>query len=57
MVGQVGGPIQAVAVEGNYAYVAIGPRLTILNIADASTPIEVGATAPTPACRHPSSRP
>ncbi len=44
LVGQVGGAAWAVAVQGNYAYAAIGPRLVILNISDPANPTAVGRT-------------
>jgi hypothetical protein len=40
-ISQIGGNAYAVAVSGNYAYVGIGPRLLILNIAVPSSPILV----------------
>ncbi len=43
-VGQIGGPSFAVAVEGNYAYVGVGPRLVILDILDSANPTVVGQT-------------
>ena len=48
VVGQVGGPTQAVAVQGNYAYVGISLRLIVLDMTDPATPTEVGATTPFP---------
>jgi hypothetical protein len=44
LIGQVGGPTYAVAVQGNYAYIGVGPRLVILDIADPAHPIPVGQT-------------
>ena len=38
LVGQIGGVVNAVAVSGNVAYVGVGPRLVILNIADPAHP-------------------
>jgi len=46
VVGQLGGPTQAVAVQGDYAYLGVGLRLVILNIASLASPREVGATYP-----------
>ncbi len=40
-VGQVGGRTNAVAVQGNYAYIGEGPRLTILDITDPALPTVV----------------
>jgi hypothetical protein len=48
VVGQIGGPTQAVAVQGNYAYVGVGLRLVVLNVTDPVTLTEVGTTAPFP---------
>ncbi len=47
-VGQIGGPTQAVAIQGQYAYVGVGLRLIVLDMANPATPIEIGATAPFP---------
>ncbi|MDP2996396.1 MAG: right-handed parallel beta-helix repeat-containing protein [Bryobacterales bacterium] len=47
-VGQVGGPTQAVAVQGQYAYAGIGLRMVVLNISEPAEPREVGATRPFP---------
>ncbi|MBI2918848.1 MAG: hypothetical protein HYY01_12770 [Chloroflexi bacterium] len=46
MVGQIGGPTQAVAVQGDYAYVGVGLRLIVLDISNPANPREVGATEP-----------
>ena len=46
--GQIGGSINAVAVEGNYAYVALGPRLVVLDISDPTKPTKVGQTGMLP---------
>ena len=48
LVGQLGGGIYAVAVQGNYAYVGEGPRLTILDISNPASPTVVGKTDPLP---------
>ncbi len=48
LVGQIGGPTQAVAVQGNYAYVGVGLRLVVLDISDPTTPTVVGTTEPLP---------
>lgn len=42
--GQIGGATSAVAVQGDYAYVGIGPRLVILDISDPTHPILAGQT-------------
>ncbi len=44
VVGQNGGATQAVAVQGNYAYVGVGLRLSILDITSLAHPMEIGAT-------------
>ena len=38
LVEQIGGSTYAVAVQGNYAYVGVGPRLVILDISDPTHP-------------------
>ncbi|MBU1473154.1 MAG: T9SS type A sorting domain-containing protein [Bacteroidetes bacterium] len=43
-VGQIGGHTQAVAVEGDYAYVGIGLRVEVLDISDSTNPQQVGST-------------
>lgn len=48
MVGQIGEPTTAVAVQGNYAYVGVGLRLVVLDVSDPAALKEVGATAPFP---------
>jgi uncharacterized repeat protein (TIGR01451 family) len=48
MVGQVGGPTEDVAVQGNYAYVGVGLRLVVLDVSDPTTPEEIGITTPFP---------
>ncbi|MFQ5518265.1 MAG: LVIVD repeat-containing protein, partial [Acidimicrobiia bacterium] len=48
LVGQIGGVTEAVAVWGNYAYIGMGPRLVILDVADPAHPRVVGQTAPLP---------
>jgi parallel beta-helix repeat protein len=48
VVGQIGGPTQAVAVQGNYAYVGIGLRLLVLDVTNPITPTEIGSTTPFP---------
>jgi len=46
IVGQIGGPTQAVAVAGNYAYVGVGSRLAVLDVSIPSSPREVGSSEP-----------
>jgi hypothetical protein len=48
MVGQIGGPTSAVAVQGDYAYVGVGLRLIVLDVSDPAAPVEVGSTTPFP---------
>ncbi len=47
-VGQVGGASNAVAVQGNYAYIGEGPRLTIFDISHPDNVNVIGKTAPFP---------
>jgi len=47
-VGHIGGTTNAVFVQGNYAYIGVGPRLTILDISNPASPTVVGKTAPMP---------
>ena len=47
-VGHIGGSTEAVAVQGDYAYIGEGPRLTILDISDPASPTVVGKTLPLP---------
>ena len=44
LVAQIGGVVSAVFVEGNHAYVGVGPHLVILDISDPVNPTEVGRT-------------
>lgn len=46
IVGQIGGPTQAIAVAGNYAYVGVGSRLTVLDVSIPSSPRESGSSEP-----------
>ena len=48
LVSQIGGPINAVAAQGNYAYIGIGPRLIILDVSDPALPAFVGQSAVLP---------
>lgn len=45
LTGQVGGPTQGIAVQGNFAYIGVGPRLVVVDISDPANPIQVGASA------------
>ena len=42
LVGQIGGASYAVAADGNYAYVGIGPSLVILDVSNPAQPARVG---------------
>ncbi|MBN2462464.1 MAG: hypothetical protein JXB43_02560 [Dehalococcoidia bacterium] len=46
VISQIGGPTQAVAIQGNYTYIGVGPRLVILDVANPSNLREVGSTLP-----------
>lgn len=48
VVGQVGGPTQAVATQGSYTYVGVGLRLVVLDVSNPASLHEVGATTPFP---------
>jgi hypothetical protein len=43
LVGQLGGPAEAVARQGDHAYLVTGPWLVILDISDPDNPARVGA--------------
>jgi parallel beta-helix repeat protein len=45
MVGQYGGPVQGIAVQGRYVYTGVGPRLVVLDALDPANMHPVGATA------------
>jgi hypothetical protein len=42
LVGHIGGATVAVFVQGNYAYVGMGPELAVLDISDPTHPVRVG---------------
>ncbi len=44
LIGQIGGSAYAVAVQGHYAYIGVGPRLVIVDISNPAQPIVVGQT-------------
>ena len=46
VVGQIGGPTKAIAVQGDYAYVGTGIRLEVLDVSDPASRLVVGATKP-----------
>lgn len=48
LIGQIGGVVDAFAVQGSYAYVGVGPRLLVLEITTPTTPTVVGQTLPFP---------
>ena len=48
LVGQIGGVTYPLAVRGSYAYIGVGPRLTIVNISDPAHPTVAGQTPPLP---------
>ena len=45
LVGQIGGPLHAVAVHNNHAFIGEGMRMIILDISDPANPREIGNTA------------
>jgi hypothetical protein len=48
LVGQIGGAVYAVAVQGRYAYVGVGPRLVVVDVGDPARPVAVGRTGVLP---------
>jgi hypothetical protein len=46
LVDQIGGAVRAVAVQGHFAYLGVGPRLLVLDIGDPAAPRQVGQTLP-----------
>jgi hypothetical protein len=48
LVGHIGGVTYAVFVQGTYAYIGVGPRLTILDVSTPISPTVVGKTHPLP---------
>ena len=48
LVGQIGGRTYAVAVQDNYAYIGVGPRLFILDVSDKARPVVIGRTGVLP---------
>ncbi len=44
-VNQIGGSNSAIAIEGDYAYMGVGPRLMVFDIADPTNPTVMGQTA------------
>jgi hypothetical protein len=43
--GQIGGPLNALALDGDYAYLGVGPRLRIVSLADLERPTRVWESA------------
>lgn len=48
LLGQTGGASNAVAVQGHYAYLGVGPRLVVLDVSDPAHPAFIGQTDPLP---------
>jgi len=48
LVGQIGGPIQGVAVQDSIAYVAVGPRLMVMQVSESGNLTELGGTSALP---------
>ncbi len=44
LIGQIGGKSYIWAVQGNYAYLSVGPRLLIFDISDQTKPVIIGQT-------------
>lgn len=49
LLGQIGGSINTVVLQGNYAYLGVGPRLVIVDISDPQQPVLLGRTTVFPA--------
>ena len=45
IIGQIGGTSSAVAVQGDYAYLGVGPRVAVLNVSDPANPTMLGQTS------------
>jgi len=52
-VGHIGGASRAVAVQGDYAYIGVDPRLLVLNITNPSYPTVIGQTDVLPGTMQP----
>lgn len=48
LISQIGGIVQAVALQGNLAYIGLGPHLVILDVSDPVSPNVVGQTGVLP---------
>lgn len=48
LAGQFGGSSNAVAADGHYAYLNVGPRLVVVDIADPARPAVAGRSSPLP---------
>jgi len=46
LVGQIGGSLNSVTVDGDRAYVGIGPRLAVLDVSNPAAPTLLGRTGP-----------
>jgi hypothetical protein len=46
LVGQVGGTARGLDVPGGFAYIGVGPRVVVLDIADPASLVQVGQTEP-----------
>ena len=46
LLSQTGGTTNAVAIQGDYAYLGIGPRLAVVDVRSPSTPLLLGVTQP-----------
>ncbi|MBK8904573.1 MAG: hypothetical protein IPM53_25570 [Anaerolineaceae bacterium] len=44
LLGQIGGVSRAISVQGDTAYLGVGPRIVILNVADPTQPLHIGQT-------------
>ena len=47
-VSHIGGETKAVFVRDDYAYIGVGPRLTVLDVSNPALPTVVGKTVPFP---------
>jgi len=49
ILGQIGGEARAVAAEGRYVYLGMGPRVLVLDVRDPTAPVQVGQSPVLPA--------
>ena len=47
-VGQIGGIVSAVEVDGSHVYLGVGPRVVVLDVSDPTRPVQVGESAVLP---------